>query len=321
VPLIGRQKRAAEIGIIRIGTSRPVEGKRGRQPVKLDRFRFTSRSETAVRAIAAMYGGQAREWVDGAPTAGQWEVITNVSEIPVAVPPGALVLDAWYELWNGGVRERKCDGVSEHLSGGPCQCDPERRTCRPYSRLRVILPDVPGGGTWRLNTQGENAADELAGVAETMALYAERGQVLPAVLRLEQRKTVTAEGTRRYVVPVLQLTQTVRELTSLPEGRIELPPAPVAAIGAGSPAPTSDALPAEPGSPQEMAQAAEECADGQDLSQRLGRRARARGWMDEFVASRYAPRPDELIELVEVFRARAAELADNRTDRRGATSG
>lgn len=306
--LLGRQKRAAEIGVIRIGTSVPIPGKRGRKPVKLDRFRFTSRSETAIRAIAGMYGGQAQEWVDGAPTPGQWEVITTVSEIPVAVPPGALVLDAWYELWTKGVRERKCDGVTDHLSGAPCQCDPERRACTPHSRLRVILPDVPGGGTWRLNTQGENAADELAGVAETMAVYAERGQVLPAVLRLEQRRTVTHDGVRQYVVPVLQLTQTVRELTALPAGRIELPPAPppVAAIGPGAPEPVPG--PVLPTSPQGMALLVEACTDRTDLEQRLGRYAHSRGWMDEFVQSRYAPHSDEAIELVEVFRTRRDEI-------------
>ena len=144
MPLLDRQKRAAEIGIIRIGTSKPRSNGPGRTPVKLDRLRFTSRSEVSIRAIAAEYGGEAREWVDGAPTPGQWEVITKAREIPVAVPPGELVLDAWYEMWTKGVRGRKCDGEREQLSGKPCMCPSDAlarcelakvgQACRPHSR-------------------------------------------------------------------------------------------------------------------------------------------------------------------------------------------
>lgn len=316
MPLLDRQKRAAEIGIIRIGTSRPRgEGKPGRTPVKLDRLRFTSRSEMSIRAIAAEYGGEARQWVDGAPTPGQWEVITQAREIPVSVPPGELVIDAWYELWTKGVRERKCDGVQDQLNGMPCVCDPERRACKPHTRLRVILPDIPGGGTWRLNTSGENAADELAGVTETLALYSARGHVLPAVLRLEQRQTNTAQGVRQYVVPVLQLTNTVRELMSMPSGGVVSLPPPPASVLALEAAKATGHVEGESGpvwppeSPEDLALLVEQCTDQRDLRGRLATCANGREWMDEHVPSRYSP-DDSWIELREVFRARDAELSE-----------
>lgn len=317
--LLDRQKRAAEIGVIRIGTSKPNNAGTGRTPVKLDRLRFTSRSETAIRAIAEAYGGTAREWADGAPTPGQWEVITTAREIPVAVPPGALVVDAWYELWVKGVRERKCDGQTEQLGDRPCVCPLGKRACKPHTRLRVILPDIPGGGTWRLNTSGENAADELAGVADTMAQYAQRGQVLPAVLRLEQRVTLTKEGTRRYVVPKLELTQSFRELVELPAGHVGLPPAPVRAIEAApsAAAPVAVEAPALPAAtpapsgaperPQDVVPYVEKCGDLKSL-QSMAKQCRSLEWMDEFVTTKYAPSDDEQIELIEVFRARQAEL-------------
>ena len=326
MPLLDRQKRTAEIGIIRLGTSRSRQDGRGREPVKLDRFRFTSRSQAAIEAIAGQYGGTAQEWADGAPTPGQWEVITLAREIPVAVPPGGFVLDAWYELWVKGVRERKCDGRAEQLADRPCLCDPANRQCKPHSRLRVILPDIPGGGVWRVNSSGENAADELAGVAETMEQYAARGSVLPAVLRLEQRVTLTKKGTNRYVVPVLQLTQSIRELTAVQAGSMELPPAPVnlraiaaapAAAAGASPVPVvavaEPVTPAEglpvwpPKTPQELAAWVEKSPD-QGALDRMARDARGSGWIDEFVDSRFAPVEGEAIELLEVFRGRQAEI-------------
>ncbi len=317
MPLLDRQKRTAEIGIIRLGTSKPRQDGRGREPVKLDRFRFTSRSQAAIEAIAAQYGGTAREWQDGAPTPGQWEVITLAREIPVAVPPGALVLDAWYELWVKGVRERKCDGRTETLGDQKCLCDPVNRSCKPHSRLRVILPDIPGGGVWRVNSSGENAADELAGVAETMEVYAARGAVLPAVLRLEQRVTLTKKGVNRYVVPVLQLTQSIRELTGVQAGAMALPPAPAnlrAIAAAPVDVPVAEPVtPAEgvavwpPKAPQGLVPYVERCPDQAALD-RLARDARSAGWMDEFVDSRFAPVEGEAIELVEVFRGREDEL-------------
>lgn len=350
MPLLDRQIRGAEIGRIRIGTSRP--GEKGRQPVKLDRLRFTSRSRQAIDAIAALYGGTARPWEDGAPTPGQWEVITTVAEIPVAVPPGEQVLTADYELWVKGVRKRLCDSRTERLvEQRPCLCSAEgRRSCAAYSRLHLILPDVPGGGTWGLYTKSENAADELAAVATLMQQYADRGSILPAVLRLELRMTVTDQGVKRYPVPVLQLTQSFRELAGMASGTVALPPAPanLAAIEAArptvqvvdhSPAPTSDIrgdlipgdvtppvdvqeqaqpVPTPPGgwvAPKDathLARMVEESPADLEWIDGIRDRARRAGWLDEWVDTRYS---DAMARLREVLDWRAEEI--KRGDARG----
>jgi Recombination directionality factor-like len=327
--LLDRQARGAEIGRIRLGTS--TAAPKGRKPVKLDRLRFTSRSKPAITRIAALYGGEVREWVDGAPTPGQWEVITHAPEIPVAVPPGEQVLTQDYELWVKGVRKTQCDGQTERLRElRPCLCAAQsRRLCKPYSRLRVILPDVPGGGTWTLATQGSNAADELAGVARLMQAYADRGSILPAVLRLEQRVTMTDEGTNRYVVPVLQLSQSFRELAAQPAGTVALPPPPanLAAIEAAKPAlpaPVAagdvavvDAEVVSPSTPPggferprdatHLARMIEECPPNLQWVTDVRGRAEKAGWLDEWVDTRYS---DAMARLREVLDWRTEEIEE-----------
>jgi hypothetical protein len=89
-------------------------------------------------------------------------------------------------------------------------------------------------------------------------------------------------------------------------GGIELPapPARALAIEAGP----STQRPASPAvrDARSVAADAEGCTDTRALTV-LGREARRLELMDEFVTSRYAD-GDEMIELVEVFRARQAEL-------------
>ena len=311
--LLDLQRRAVEVGRIRIGVKAPTSNGKSR-PAKLGVFRFTSRDETAIRAVAEMYGGEARQWPD-APTDDQWEVITTTKELPVAVPPGPQAVSQWYELWSGGGCQRRCDGEKEQISDRPCLCGPDQkaRLCKPTTRVSIILPDIPGLGVWRLQSGGWNAAHELGTTAETLAMVRQAGVIVPAVLRLEQRQSVSGGQTRNYVVPVLALRQTMRELSGMQEGTVSLPPAPanVRAIEAAPNArPEVSPVDAPPTSPRGMALLVETCMDAKVLRERLGRFAHSQGWMDEFVPSKYAPKKDELMELVEVFRAREAELAD-----------
>lgn len=241
------QRRTMQSGRIRLGAKVPTKNG-GSRPGKLTTFRFTSGNRLAIAGIADLFGGDARPW-DGAPTPGQWEVITEADVIPVAVPPGDAALSQWYELWGGGGCLRRCDSDVEQISGGPCLCPKiqEQRdalaakgeACKPTTRLSLIIPDAPGLGTWRLDSHGWNAANELGGVAEILAAIRERGVIVPANLRLEQRTTKRNGQTSHYVVPMLDVLPTMRELTTLQPGdiRSSLPPAPPAlrAIG-GAPA-------------------------------------------------------------------------------------
>ena len=160
-PIIDLQRGVAETGRIRIGQL--VPSRNGSRPAKLDTFRLTSADRRRIDQVAELYGGTVAEWQ--APAGRQWEVVTTVAELNVVVPPHELAFSQWYELWNAGGCLRRCDGVTDTISDGPCRCDPELRgrakdQCDIHTRLSVMLRDLPGLGVWRLDTQGWHAGRE-----------------------------------------------------------------------------------------------------------------------------------------------------------------
>jgi hypothetical protein len=202
MPIIDHQQRFVELGRLRMG----AKGDKG-QPQKLATWRLTSASRQLLDAAAQVYGGTVRDW-QNAPNDGYFELVTETAEIDVTIPPvespGAL-LSQWYELWSAGGCARRCDGVTEGISGKPCLCNPAARECKPVTRMSVMLPRLPGIGVWRLDTGGANAALELPGTFQFLAGVG-GGRFVEATLRIEQRvKKVPGEGTRRFAVPVLNV--------------------------------------------------------------------------------------------------------------------
>lgn len=201
------QRRHAELGRIRLGQ----KGDRG-QPQKLDRFRFTSPSETYIRDLAELYGGEARQWDNGGVPG--WEVITTAKSMPVVAVKGGLT--QWMEFWQGGGCTHRCDGETNVLTGEPCDLDEQVKTrvrgqdvyvnphteAKPTTRLSVMLPELDAIGVWRLETHGWNAAAEIPAVAELATFV---GDLVPAVLHLVERRAVKDGKTSRFVVPVLDL--------------------------------------------------------------------------------------------------------------------
>lgn len=212
--LINLQRRFNELGRIRLGE----KGPKG-EPRRLTTFRLTSASRSLLESAAAIYGGTVREWKN-APSEGYYEVVTESAELDVLIPPSLGEQGPYsqaYELWSGGGAQRRCDGVTELLSGEKCLCDPDDRECEIMTRVSVMLPRVPGLGVWRLETSGYNAAVELPGTLDLLSMAAQGQRFIPAVLRLEQRtaKRPGANGqpqTRRFVVPVLDVKGTTAEL-------------------------------------------------------------------------------------------------------------
>jgi hypothetical protein len=238
--VLDMQRRSVQLGEIRMGTSVEVPGKKYRKPVRLETFRFTTASEFTAQVIAVKYGGEAIPWSQ---RKGRWEVLTNRTALDVWVPPRGEAVDANMELWDGSKRLRRCDGITERLSGKPCWCphpdnpaDPasvqaardERKrlaglrppqACKPLTRINVTIPDLPGlTGVFRLNTGSENAAVETADSGDAMAIAREGGVYLPAVLRMEWR--FRAEDGSPYQVPVLHIGLSMQELSqgALPAG-------------------------------------------------------------------------------------------------------
>jgi len=208
-PIIDLQRRQVEAGRIRAGD------RSNGNPRKLAEWRLTSKDKTRLDAAAERWGGKPREWKDHP---GEFELYTTTAELPIMLLPGAAPT-TWYELWSKGGCQRRCDGVHEIISDAPCLCG-EDRECKPTTRLSVLLPDLPGVGSWLLSSTGWNAAAELAGVAELLGRASAQGVFVQARLRLEQRTQVKGGQTRRFAVPVIDVDVTLRDLIGgIPETR------------------------------------------------------------------------------------------------------
>jgi hypothetical protein len=228
--IIGLQRRLVEVGRIRMGE----KGDKG-APKRLDHWKLTSRDEVRLQAAAKVFGGKVIPWEGHQ---GMFALHTDVDALPVLLMPGQA-LSQWYELWSGGGCKRRCDGDTEQLTDGPCLCDPENRECKPHTRISVLLPDVPGIGTWRLDTSGYYAATELTGTVDLLEMATTRGVLLPARLRIDQRAVLRDGQTRRFPVPTLDIDVRPLEMRAIAQGAVEGEVAveggwtPVAALPAG----------------------------------------------------------------------------------------
>jgi len=224
-PIIELQRRMVEAGRIRSGD----KGDKG-EPRKLDKWRLTSKDEQRLQQAAELWGGTVRAW----PAGEGYELYTDTAELPIMLLPGQQPT-TWYELWSKGGCQRRCDGAHEIISDSACLCGDERE-CKPTTRLSVLLPDLPGIGSWLLSSTGWNAASELAGAADLLQRASAQGVLMPARLRLEQRVDVKEGKTRRYAVPVIDIDVSFRELMGgsgqreLPAGYTPIPPAPSGAV-------------------------------------------------------------------------------------------
>jgi hypothetical protein len=218
MPILNLQKRARELGRIRLGQ----KGDRG-QPQKLDRFRLTSASKPLLEKAAELYGGEVRAWTPdgGSP---QWEVITDSQRLPIMVPPQPVT--QWHEAWRKSGCVHRCDGETNVLTDEPC--DPEdplhqEALHKPTTRLNVVLRDVEGIGVWRVETHGWNAAVELPDVAQFLA---QAGGYVNGWLALEQRTSIDNSGekaqTRHFVVPIIEIDVTPAQLMA-GNGRVAAP--------------------------------------------------------------------------------------------------
>jgi hypothetical protein len=267
--IVNLQRQGQQIGRIRIGQM--VTAASGKQhPARLDTFRFTTQSEHTARRVAVLYGGTVRPWTEHT---GEWEVITKENAIAVMVPPRDAVIEQWNEMWTGGGCARRCDGEREIIGGTPCLCpkpddpsDPAQvaaalaehlrlaqlikpQACKMVTRVKVMIPDLPGLGVFRLDTGSYWAAVEMGDTASLLQAARDQGCFLPAVLRIEHRQRVTRGKTKKFPVPVLEITATIREITSgsLAAGGMaaQLPPPPAGQYAA-LPAGNGRALPAPP---------------------------------------------------------------------------
>lgn len=210
--------RPPEHGRIRFG-ERFKSGGRER-PRALKTWRFTSPDEIAIRQIAQEYGGEARPWFDPkANPQNQWEVLTPVDRIHVWLPTEDS-LSIMMEQWGGRGIERRCDEVTCTFYGrgrpmqAPCYCaDQPKPTCKPYSRLNVIIPNVVFGGVWRLEVKGNHFAHEAPGMISTIASLQERQGMVRVDLLLTERTGKDDEGRMtKFIVPKISVAMTPQQM-------------------------------------------------------------------------------------------------------------
>lgn len=218
--LIDRQRAGAQVGEIRLGMKTEGTNKNGQTvtfPKKLETFRFTTGSRPVADSVADLYGGEVTPWDR------KWQVLTTVSAIDVTIPP-AEVISQWWEKWGGGL-ERRCDGVTIQRENKPCVCPLDLLdrsamavgggdACKPITRLNVILPGVADIGVWLLSSTGMNAAIQLGSKAMMMLTARERGIALRAQLRLEYVEKTVARKLRKFVVPKLDILDSLAEIES-----------------------------------------------------------------------------------------------------------
>lgn len=287
-PISQLARRVPEAGRIRIG-EKTEKG----APKAIGEFRFTSHDRAAVDQIAAMYGGDVDSWDDPKAAAGQFEVVTQATEIRVVLPPDPLGGTPVYEMWGGGGCERRCDGVTCTITQtgpeGPepvdveCLCAAQGAlACNVTTHLSVILPEIRFAGVWRLTTKSWNAAQELPGMVDL--IHQAQGLGLQyATLGLKHRRSTSGGQTRRFLVPTLGTDATVEQLAAGETRLAALPSTKAtnqdrhAALAAGDPdEDVVDAEIVEPADPGVL----EQIAEGIDRLDDAGK-AELRAWWRE----------------------------------------
>lgn len=227
VPVANLNRRLPTVGRLRMGVKIAGTSKNGEayeRPKSIDTWRATSHDQEALEQVAAIYGGTVRPWNEPRADPGQFEVVTEASELRVVLPPDPLGGSPIYEHWTGGGCDRRCDGLTcTRIVKGPdgaeqaevlCLCSAEgAMACDPHTRLSVILPEVRFGGVFMLDTKGWDAAQELPGMVDLLAEMQGRGLTV-GILRLEHRRKVVAGETRHFPVPVLALMDSMDALAS-----------------------------------------------------------------------------------------------------------
>lgn len=193
---------------------------------KLETWRLLSPFKDCVDAFAAQYGGTVKPYHDDAANPkDQFEVVTTSASIEVYLIPDGI--DASYEMWGGGMRQRDCDGrvckieepeqddyvIVEH--GCLCRAEGVRR-CNPKLRIIVLLPNVPMRGAFLLETGSWFAQNEMPGMFDLITTLSRDG-MKRATLTIDKRTDVRfGKGgkpiRRNFVVPVLSMVDTPMEI-------------------------------------------------------------------------------------------------------------
>lgn len=211
--IINRQRALAEAGRLRLGLT--VESANGKtRPTRSETWIFTSPDKEKADAAAVLWGGDVEHWQPMGSGGRQWRVVTRVTSIDAILPPGDPLSEA-FEMWSKGGAQRRCDGATEQFSGSPCLCSAQfgekwyeqskGTVCDAKSRLRVLIPDLPGLGSYRMETGSYYASTEIGGMVDFIRSAVGDQTLVPVRLRIEQRTRVARGETKHFPVPVVEL--------------------------------------------------------------------------------------------------------------------
>lgn len=226
INFVPTQARLAEVGRIRFG----VYNAEDRRPEKIENLRFTSEHQELIERIAKEYGGQPEPFAPQGSRgpAKEWQVLTGVSAVPVWVPQ--QVVEPWLEAWRPGTCIRRCDGVTEsRQTPKPCPCAageiPVKDVCKPVMRVAVMLDEVRGTGTWRFETHGRHAVQEMMPLIPFISALPCEAFAILRLRREDRRPWVEAKGkhmSTTFYVPYLYFSDaSSRQLTGAEAVEIE----------------------------------------------------------------------------------------------------
>ncbi len=207
------QRQARELGRLRAGLTEPTASGKQR-PARSKTWILTTHQRDYLDAAAEQWGGTVEEWTPQGGGAKAWRLITEADSIDAIMPPGDP-LSQHYEMWSRGGCQRRCDGETETIANKACFClaqfgeefhqEPPDKTCRPHTRLNVILPDVPDVGVWRMETKGFYSANEIAAAVDLIRGATGGNAMVPVRLRIEPRQRVAQGKTKQYPVIVVEI--------------------------------------------------------------------------------------------------------------------
>lgn len=223
------REQAPELGRLRGG----IQNDKG-QPESIDHWRATSVDKDRLGVLGGLYGIREpiREWQ------GQYEIELDTNTIECMIPGDPLFVA--YELWGSGGCQRRCDGIRAnvpvetpeggHMEQVDCVCDEEGKepgdkdACSPTTRLKVVIPQVPGIGVWLMTSGSIFAAQEMMGQMNILASIGPSGAVwADLVLEPRELKRPWEKYTRSFNVPVLRLRQSLIQLLESPRPALGAP--------------------------------------------------------------------------------------------------
>jgi hypothetical protein len=209
---ISEVRRLPRIGKIRLGIKKQTKDGKSDYPAAVDYFVCNgdqSTSDTAAAAFHAVYGEQPKVIDVLFPTEDKDKFFPQFYR-RYGKGTGLICKgdgETAVEMIEGGaMQERKCE---------PATCEwAHKKHCRPVGSLQFLLPEVPGLGTWQIDTSSWNTIVNLNSALDFVrSLTGGRISMIPLKLVVHP-KDATVEG-KKKVIYVLDIASDQMKLSEI----------------------------------------------------------------------------------------------------------